>query len=34
MQKDKQSKWLIYNMLEELLKIINRKVKSLDKQRF
>lgn len=34
MQKDKQCKWLIYNMLEELLKIINRKVKSLDKQRF
>ena len=34
MQKDKRCKWLIYNMLEELLKIINRKEKSLDKQKF
>lgn len=34
MQKDKCCKWLIYNILEELLKIINRKVKSLDKQKF
>lgn len=34
MQKDKHCKWLIYNMLEELLKIINRKVKYPDKQKF
>lgn len=34
MQKDKYCKWLIIKEIGDVTKIINRKVKSLDKQRF
>lgn len=34
MQKDKQCKWLIIREIGEVTKIINRKVKYPDKQKF
>ena len=34
MQKDKQCKWLIIKEIGEVTKIINRKVKYPDKQKF